>query len=222
MPMADRGTRYLRVLTSLFRPGTADTPRTRRKDDKIGKEFDYSRLFSLLFIPVAVSLATRRLRGLGGGYGRWPTAGEAGNEERASEWVAGPARRFERGKKRAKLVRMFRKEPHFCAIKLAPMRSLETAHIHLLYLWPRPAPAARPPPRISPAFFLTPQPSSLPSSPFLLPLSHLPRPYFSIHASRYSNRFATARGRPRPTSQLLESFHACRSGTPGHRPPVEL
>jgi hypothetical protein len=66
----------------------------------------------------------------------------------------------------------------------------------------------------------------LPSSPPLLPISHFPTPVFfrpsTSHASRYSNRFATARGRPRPTPRFLKSFHACRSGTPGHRPPLEL
>jgi hypothetical protein len=116
---------------------------------KLEKNLIIGLYFSLLFVPITVSLATRQLRALGGGFNHWPTAGEAGrvtgrvlDKHAATESVAGPARPLcQKDQKQTKISERecSGRNRIGCAAKLAPMLSLQTvalfrAHIHLLYL----------------------------------------------------------------------------------------
>ena len=119
---------------------------------------------------------------------------------------------------------MFRKVPHWLRRQVGTdaLTSvcfiLGPAHIHSLIASPCRLPHV---PRVSSASFL--RHRHLPFFPF--PSSCFPAPFVfpSIsHVSPYCSRSPSARGRPRTSPRFLEQFYACRSGTPGYRPPSEL
>ena len=80
VPMTDRGYALFTRVDLILSRELPTLSELAEKHDKIGKEFDYWPFIirSYSFTLLAVSLATRQLRGLGGGINRRPTAGETG------------------------------------------------------------------------------------------------------------------------------------------------